>query len=112
MTICKNLVSAFTVAAAAFLAGCGEPQSAKPADVPDAPAVPKAPLVQTRQAADWCGEHGVPESICTRCDATLIAGFKAKGDWCEAHGVPTSQCFACDPALEAKFEALAPTDSR
>ena len=49
---------------------------------------------------DWCGEHGVPESVCTRCNATLIAAFKATGDWCAEHGLPESQCLACNPDLK------------
>lgn len=49
---------------------------------------------------DWCGEHQVPESMCTRCNASLIPAFKATGDWCDEHGVPKSQCLACDPDLK------------
>lgn len=48
---------------------------------------------------DWCGEHQVPESMCTRCNPSLVPAFKAKDDWCEEHKVPTSQCLACDPDL-------------
>lgn len=46
---------------------------------------------------DWCGEHAVPESQCTRCNAALTPAFKATGDWCDEHGLPESQCLACDP---------------
>lgn len=49
---------------------------------------------------DWCGEHGVPESQCTRCNPSLVAAFKATGDWCEEHGVPESQCRLCNPDLK------------
>jgi hypothetical protein len=49
---------------------------------------------------DWCDEHGVPESLCTRCNASLIPAFKATGDWCEEHGLPESQCLACNPDLK------------
>lgn len=49
---------------------------------------------------DWCGEHGVPESLCTRCNASLIPAFKATGDWCEEHGLPESQCLRCNPELQ------------
>lgn len=49
---------------------------------------------------DWCGEHAVPESQCTRCDPALIAAFRATGDWCEKHGLPESQCLACNPDLK------------
>ena len=49
---------------------------------------------------DWCGEHGVPESQCTRCNASLVAAFKATNDWCEEHGLPESQCLKCNPDLK------------
>jgi hypothetical protein len=49
---------------------------------------------------DWCGEHGVPESACTRCDPSLIAAFKATNDWCAEHGLPESQCLKCHPDLK------------
>jgi cobalt-zinc-cadmium efflux system membrane fusion protein len=53
----------------------------------------------------WCSEHGVPEGECTRCDSSLIAGFKEKRDWCSEHDRPDSQCFECHPELEQKFAA-------
>lgn len=49
---------------------------------------------------DWCGEHQVPESQCTRCNPELVAAFKATGDWCEEHGLPESQCLKCNPELK------------
>lgn len=49
--------------------------------------------------ADWCGEHAVAESQCTRCNSSLIPAFKATGDWCDEHGLPDSQCLTCDPDL-------------
>jgi len=49
---------------------------------------------------DWCGEHAVPESMCTRCNASLTPAFKATGDWCEEHSMPKSQCLACNPDLK------------
>jgi hypothetical protein len=48
---------------------------------------------------DWCDEHAVPETACTRCDASLIPAFKAVSDWCDEHGLPKSQCLRCDPKL-------------
>ena len=50
--------------------------------------------------ADWCGAHQVPESLCTRCNPSLIPGFKATNDWCEEHGLPESQCLKCNPELK------------
>lgn len=35
---------------------------------------------------DWCIEHGVPESICVACDASLMPKGKLHG-WCKEHGV-------------------------
>lgn len=49
---------------------------------------------------DWCGEHGVPESQCTRCNPKLVPAFKATGDWCPEHGLPESQCLICNPDLK------------
>jgi hypothetical protein len=49
---------------------------------------------------DWCEEHQVPESLCTRCNPSLVAAFKATGDWCDEHGLPESQCLQCNPALK------------
>jgi hypothetical protein len=49
---------------------------------------------------DWCEEHQVPETQCTRCDASLIPAFKAANDWDEEHGLPMSQCTIHDPNLK------------
>lgn len=48
---------------------------------------------------DWCGEHAVAESQCTRCNSSLVPAFKATGDWCDEHGLPESQCLTCNPEL-------------
>ncbi|MFY9343435.1 MAG: hypothetical protein WAT39_13145 [Planctomycetota bacterium] len=92
--------------------GCG---GDKPAPGPAAPAAApgkREPLVPKAVIHDWCKEHTVPESICTRCNESLIPGFKQKGDWCAKHGLPDSQCFECHPELKAKFEAMAPKDGK
>jgi hypothetical protein len=49
---------------------------------------------------DWCDEHGVPESQCTRCNPKLIPAFKATKDWCEEHSMPESQCTKCNPDIK------------
>ena len=49
---------------------------------------------------DWCSGHGVPESLCTRCNASLVPAFKATGDWCAPHQLPESQCLKCNPGLK------------
>jgi len=87
---------------------CGDSSKAPQPSASAQPRAPQAPLVQKPTLVDWCKEHGVPESGCTRCNAKLIGEFQAKGDWCKEHGLPDSQCVACHPELEAKLEALAP----
>ena len=49
---------------------------------------------------DWCGEHAVPESQCTRCNPDLVPAFQATGDWCPEHGLPESHCLQCNPELK------------
>jgi hypothetical protein len=108
MTLRRSM-SSLCVALAAVAAGCGGSEPARPAPGGPAPAAPAgAPLIPVKKAADWCGEHGVPESACTKCNADLIPQFKGKGDWCDEHGLPKSQCVACDPSVAAKLAAMAP----
>lgn len=57
---------------------------------------------------DWCREHNVPESLCTRCNPELVEQFKAKGDWCGGHKLPESQCLKCNPGFKAKWDAIRP----
>ena len=49
---------------------------------------------------DWCAEHEVPETQCTRCDPSLIPAFQAANDWDAQHGLPMSQCTIHDPNLK------------
>ncbi|MBK5276565.1 MAG: hypothetical protein JJE30_16160 [Desulfuromonadales bacterium] len=70
-------------------------ESAKPAK-----AVHGAKDAKPGSYEDWCSEHGVPESMDTRCDKSLIPAFKATGDWDEKHGLPKSQCKKCNPKLK------------
>ena len=105
----RSLFMIPALACGLLLGSCREPSApTTPSKTEQPVTTPKAPLVEKQQVADWCPEHGVPESICTRCNAPLIAGFKAKGDWCNKHDLPDSQCFICHPELEAKFKAMAP----
>lgn len=57
----------------------------------------------------WCKEHGLPESQCTKCHPELVADFIAKGDYCREHGFPQSACPICHPELPAKSGHSAPT---
>ncbi|MCC6425975.1 MAG: RND transporter [Phycisphaerales bacterium] len=98
---CKSVIpGVVALVAAVGLSGCEK--KSEPA------AKPAAADNQTTAAADWCAEHGVPESICTRCNPKLIAEFKQKGDWCKEHSLPESQCLECNPDLKEKFEAMKP----
>lgn len=98
--VLRGVPRALVLALACGMAGCGEAE--KPAAV--AAGSPQA----ASTTPDWCSEHGVPESVCTRCNASLIAAFKAKKDWCTEHTLPESQCVPCHPELAAKFKAMAP----
>lgn len=62
-----------------------------------APAEP-GPVTEPAHADDWCAGHGLPETMCTKCNPELIAAFQASGDWCAGHGFPESVCPFCNPA--------------
>ena len=101
---------AAAVLAALFGAGCGggdqaptpstQGEAAVATPHADAAGASHAEGVVAGSYADWCGEHGVPETACTRCDASRIPAFKAIGDWDAEHGLPKSQCLTCDPDLK------------
>jgi hypothetical protein len=95
----SGLVGALALIGASVVA-CGnesrERDRSQPA--PGSSARTAAPVVPGSHE-DWCEEHGVPESVCTRCDPSLIPAFKATNDWCEEHGLPESQCRTCNPDL-------------
>lgn len=105
----KHLNSTFSVgflaAALSIFGGCKqEPSSSAVAPEPTSAASEKAqhasPTATPGSHEDWCDEHDVPESQCTRCNPALVAAFKATGDWCAEHGVPESQCKLCNPDLK------------
>jgi len=73
---------------------------------------PREPLVKKQEITDWCPEHGVPESICTRCNSALVDESKKRGDWCKEHDLPESQCIQCHPELKEKFEAMRPMEKQ
>ncbi len=43
--------------------------------------------VEAKPDADWCPEHGVPESVCVVCKEAGLKKPKGFG-WCKVHGVP------------------------
>jgi hypothetical protein len=97
----RALALSFTLLAAA---ACSKESPPAPSGTPAAQ-VDKAPGhapagVKPGSHDDWCAEHAVPESQCTRCNPDLIPAFKATNDWCAEHGLPESQCLACNPDLK------------
>lgn len=96
-------LTVFYVATLLLLAGCGKTGNTEGPDSASDAAHNGTTAASGDHEGWWCAEHGVPEEICTRCDSSLIAGFKEKGDWCDEHDCPDSQCFVCHPELEAKF---------
>ena len=93
----KCLSVLFALAFVVSAAACSKPADAA-ATGKDATHASAA--VKPGSHEDWCGEHGVAESQCTRCNAGLIAAFKATNDWCAEHGLPESQCLKCHPDLK------------
>ncbi|MFH2056897.1 MAG: efflux RND transporter periplasmic adaptor subunit [bacterium] len=67
---------------------------------------PGATAEHSEDELDWCAEHSVPESACTRCNPDLIEQFKAAGDWCAGHELPESHCRLCNPGLEFPQEVV------
>lgn len=82
-----------------FVTACKDRAPAS-TSAPAATAKHAAPSVKPGSHEDWCAEHQVPESLCTRCNPSLIAAFKATGDWCKEHDLPESQCKICNPNLK------------
>ena len=87
------LAAMFTLASAACSKSSGNPATG---------AVDRnaAASVKPGSHEDWCDEHAVPESQCTKCHPELAAAFKATNDWCEEHGLPESHCLKCNPNLK------------
>src|SRR3989304_1956497 len=107
------------LAPSVFVAGCERKSTEKPTapgtaktETQPTKERPREPLIKKQEIADWCPEHGVPESICTRCNPALVEGFKKKGDWCKEHNLPESQCLQCHPDLKEKFEAMRPKEKQ
>ena len=105
----KPLILLLTVQFTAIVA-CGGQSDPAPVPARQAPATSESGAAASAKPGsyeDWCAEHEVPESLCTACNPTLVAAFKAPGDWCAEHGLPESQCRACNPALKIERPARA-----
>ncbi len=96
-TIQNYTRAAALMGAALMMMACqsGAPPEQLAEPTPPPPAV--AP--QVADPADWCGGHGLPESMCTKCNPELLEGFQASGDWCAEHELPESVCPVCNPML-------------
>ena len=89
----NNGAACLVLAGLLLLSGCSSGLSNTP------PAEPGVGPEPTASADDWCAGHGLPESMCTKCNPELTAGFKAAGDWCAEHGLPESACPLCKPRV-------------
>ncbi len=96
--IARSIFVSLFLAVTLASAGCSKDPS--PADAPAKTGGHAAQNVKPGSHEDWCGEHGVPESQCTRCNPALIPAFKATKDWCDEHSMPESQCMKCNPQLK------------
>lgn len=90
-------------------AGCGSKgsqtqttkgEAAEPATPPSGEGHAVVAAVVPGSYEDWCDEHQVPETQCTRCDPSLIPAFQAANDWDAEHGLPMSHCTIHNPNLK------------
>lgn len=58
-------------------------------------------VTEFKAKGDWCTSHGVPESMCVKCNPTFVVAFQEAGDWCAGHSLPSSLCTICSPKLTA-----------
>ena len=96
----KNVITLASISLFAFACSKEAPKPEGNAPSPAAAQGHADANVKPGTHEDWCGEHAVPESKCTRCNPTLVAAFKATNDWCAEHGLPESQCLKCNPDLK------------
>lgn len=103
---------------AVLSAGCERKESSKAAEEPTKPAAktvsfgPESSAIAPTLEKGWCNGHGVPESVCTRCDDSLIPKFKDAGDWCKEHELPETQCTKCHPEVAKRWAALNPANKK
>lgn len=105
----RRLALSIITALTLLSASCSKDQASPAKPDPDTAQSPStsqgahaAANVKPGSYEDWCGEHQVPESQCTRCNPDLIPAFKATNDWCAEHNLPESQCLKCNPGITIK----------
>jgi len=104
----KRTIGLAAAVAMLFLTGCGDKRAETTTARTETPAPAAPPTGEDHAEAgvvpgsyeDWCNEHEVPETQCTRCNPALIPAFQASGDWDADHGLPMSQCKIHDPNLK------------
>ena len=105
----RSIRSLLSMAAILLIAaGCGsgtgtattQNEAPRPATPPTGEGHATVAAVVPGSYEDWCAEHGVPETQCTRCDPSLIPAIQAANDWDAEHGLPMSQCLIHDPNLK------------
>ena len=62
--------------------------------------IPEQIIATDQTRVDWCQEHRVPESVCTKCNPGLRESFKTINDWCRGCDLPESHCYVCNPEIE------------
>lgn len=82
------------VAPVLMFAACNQDSEA-----PRSVASEAAPPAAAQPAVDRC-EHGMPPTICSKCNPALAAVYQSKGDWCPEHGFPESLCPICKPDVK------------
>ncbi len=101
MTIKEDNMKSWTlgmILALLLAAGCdGKKDADHTRNAENRPAAAAPPRPAAASAADWCGGHGLPESMCTKCNPELTSKFKKAGDWCATHSLPSSACPTCNP---------------
>ena len=94
----RRLLIPVTLVLLAVASGCGKQDAAKALEA----AKSTAAEPKKEAEAGLCKEHGVLESLCTKCNPKLAPIFQAKGDWCAEHGFPESVCPICHPERGGK----------
>ncbi len=107
----KYIATSFLLMAVLLVIGCGSQQadadSSEQLAQSETETPGYTPVADGDDAElDWCTEHSVPESQCTRCNSSLIADFKETGDWCAGHDIPESHCRLCNPGITFPQEEI------
>ena len=99
-TIALVLVSVILTVGACKKEGAGEKDEARPAAAEKSGHAPAN--VKPGSHEDWCGEHAVPESQCTRCNPDARwPRSRRPATGARSTALPESQCLKCNPELKS-----------